>query len=460
MLPPDQPSRLASSRSNLAGPESGEPLRVWMLHQYASLPDEAAGTRHSSLARHLVEAGHEVTIVRGNRAYNAARDAAPVDCPPVQTIEGVRYVSLPVQAFSGNGAARLLSMLQFGRTLRRLARPAVRRPFGLEARPDVILGSSPSPLAADAARAIARRLSVPLVLEVRDVWPASLIEIGGLSPRHPLIWWLGRIERRLYQQAAAIVSLLPTLSPHVTRVAGRLREVVHVPNGVDPASLRPLTPPPAFAHDRPFEVLYTGTLSPANAIPTMLEAFALLQAANVPARLTLVGSGTLKSQFERTVAEQGLQNVRFEDPIPKPAVPARLEQADCLAVSLLDRELYREHGISLNKTFDYLASGRPTVMAADADTPIAEADAGLVCRPDDPAAMAAAIEQIMQTPHEQRAAMGRRGRALVESKYNTATAAARLEQVLRQAVGTAPLRLAGRPSAMANAAASVRNEAA
>src|SRR5690606_37720541 len=103
----------------------------------------------------------------------------------------------------GNTLARMRNMLVFAKQVSKLV-PQLDLPA-----PDVIIGSSPHLFGAQAAERLARRYGVPFVLEVRDLWPQSLIDLGGVPAYHPLVLALGSIEKRLYRDATRILALLP-----------------------------------------------------------------------------------------------------------------------------------------------------------------------------------------------------------------------------------------------------------
>src|SRR5690606_8761321 len=123
--------------------------------------------------------------------------------------------------------------------------------------PDVVMGSSPHLFGALAAERVARHLGVPFILEVRDLWPQSLIDLGGLPNNNPLVVVLALIERYLYRRADRIVTVLRTAVRHRGANGGRLEEVAGLPNGVDLGSVpevKSVTPASGL-----FTVMYAGT---------------------------------------------------------------------------------------------------------------------------------------------------------------------------------------------------------
>ena len=404
-------------------------MNIWWINHYAVGPSHVGGTRHYSLGRELVRCGHDVTIVAAsfNHFAHSAVALAPGASCRVESVDGVRFVWLRSLPYDRSGAKRLWSMLRFARAVR-----SVRSGESVPA-PDIILGSSPHPFAALAACRLAERYAVPFVLEVRDLWPRTLIELGGLSPRHPLVVWLDRIEHTLYGKAASVISVLPGLGEHIAAHGGDAGKVVWVPNGIDLELLpRPSPRPVESPSASRFTVMYAGSHGPANALDTVLDAARRVERSAVPVAFVLVGDGPEKERLRRRAEAEGLHHVRFEAPRPKRDLYALLASADAFVATLRNSPLYRS-GMSLNKLFDYLALGRPTIFGADVErNPIAESGAGFVVPPEDGAAMAAALTQLAALDGNERAEMGRKGRAYVELHHNCARLAERLSTNLEE----------------------------
>jgi hypothetical protein len=210
-------------------------VNIWLVNHYA-LPRNASGiTRQFDLGSRLAARGHDVTIFASSYDHYTRTDEHLRDGQQfaVEEIEGVRFVWLRTPPYDYGTLQRSRNMIGFGAQLVRWARKV-----GVPA-PGVILGSSPHLLAPLAASHIASRLRVPFVLEVRDVWPASLVELGGPSANHPAVRALRVIERHLYRRADRIVSLLPGAAVHIAERGGDASRVRWVPNGADCS--RPIT---------------------------------------------------------------------------------------------------------------------------------------------------------------------------------------------------------------------------
>lgn len=402
-------------------------MKVWIVNQYALPPSASGGTRHYSLARALEGRGTEAEIFCSTRNYLTG---AVVAEPGTRDCAGVRFtfVETGVARVVGRRAGRLASMLGFALGFRRAVK-------GRD-RPDVIVGSMPSPIGAWAAAGEASRRRVPFVVEVRDLWPRTLVDVGGISRWHPAVWLFAGLERALYRRADRIITLLPLAERHIRAVYPEAAPVTWIPNGVDlrlAGAARggaPLAPPMQGA----FTVMYAGAHGPANALDAVLDAAALLQHRQPGRfRFVLIGDGHDKPRLRARAAAERLDSVQFHDPVPKAEIYTLLAEADALVVNMNRGGLYR-FGISFNKLYDYLAAGRPVVSGTDAaNDPVAEAGAGITVPANEAEALAGALARLAAASPAERAAMGERGRAFVAEHHDIERLAARFDEVMHAA---------------------------
>jgi glycosyltransferase involved in cell wall biosynthesis len=351
-----------------------------------------------------------------------------------EQIDGVRYVWFATPAYVGVGG-RVWNMLAFARAVVRHA-PGL----GLDA-PDVVLGSSPHLLAPFAARRLARRFGAPFVMEVRDLWPQSLIDLGEMGPSHPFMVALRHLERSLYRSADHVIAVPPMAGDYISSHGGRAGRISHIPNGVD-LSLWPSRPldPPSTA--RPFTVVYAGTLGHANGLEVVVEAGRLMEAdGQRDVAIRIVGAGPERDRLRALAAAGAGAIVSIEEPMSATEIPALLAEADACLMVLRDSPVFR-WGISPTKLFEYFAAARPVVFSVR--TPVdlvAELRGGASAAPGDPRALADAVLRLRDTSAADRAAMGARLRRHAEEHHSFDALAADLEQVL---IGLARQRTAER----------------
>jgi glycosyltransferase involved in cell wall biosynthesis len=180
-----------------------------------------------------------------------------------------------------------------------------------------------------------------------------------------------------------------------------------------------------------FTIMYLGGLVQSNKIDCVLDAARILQErAEGRVRFVFVGDGTDKHRLVRRAEDLHLRNVEFRGLVPKTKLAEVMSEADAFVFSLQKLRLY-EYGISLNKMCDYLASGRPILFAGEASyNPIRDAHAGLSVPPEDPLALADAVQHLMSLTAVERVKMGQNGFRHLKQYHDIRVLADRLELTL------------------------------
>lgn len=405
--------------------------QVWILNHYAQEPGGAGGTRHFHLAEHLHLFGWQATIIAASVEHQSGRQRLEADeRQRCDHFKGVSFLWVRTPNYQGNGGGRMRNMLAY--TWRLLQKKTTRE----LPRPDVVIGSSVHLFAAVAAALLARRHKVPFVFEVRDLWPQTLVDMGRLQDGSFTTWALRKLELWLYRRAARTVVLLPRAWEYIVPLGIPKEHVVWIPNGVD-LSLFPRSQLPQRDASEPFTLMYFGAHGEANGLENVLEAMKLVQQRQLAqpqsprVRLRMIGDGPLKFALTQHAQRLGLNNVSFESSMPKNEIPALAAQADAFVIAVLDLPKLYRYGISMNKLFDYLAAGRPIVMASDAaNDPVRDAQSGFTVRAGQPEQLADAIQKMALLPFEERQGMGRAGREYVEKNHGFEELSSRLADVL------------------------------
>ena len=409
-------------------------MRILYLNHYAGSPRYGMEYRPYYLAREWVRGGHEVQIVAASFSHVRSRQPDVAGTARDETIDGIAYRWLPTPRYVGNGMGRVRNIAAY---LGRLWRQASSWADGW--RPDVVIASSTYPMDIWVARRIARRAHAKLVYEVHDLWPASPIELSGMSPRHPFIMLCQKAENDAYRDADVVVSMLPKVADHMAAHGLDLRKLHIVPNGItldewDGADGGELAPALA-AHLEALHgagrsiVGYAGSHGLPNALDTLLDAAALLREANLS--FVLVGDGHEKARLAARVRDEGLTNVAMFAPIPKAQIPRLLGSFDIAYIGWQRVAIYR-FGIAPNKLMDYMMARRAVLHSVDAgNDPVAEAGCGLTVPPESPQAVADGLMRLAACPPDERAAMGERGRAFVLANHTYPVLAQRFLEALR-----------------------------
>jgi glycosyltransferase involved in cell wall biosynthesis len=289
----------------------------------------------------------------------------------------------------------------------------------------VTIVETPPLFAAVSGVAIAAAKRTPLVLNVADLWPDAAIEFGAL--RHPAVIRGARaLEAFAYRHADVIAVPTPGLERTLLERGQRAERLIVVPHGVDPTRF----PLDSDARPVPGRVVYCGTIGMGHSVGTLIEAARILEQAGGRHEFLIVGDGAERAELEARVRGLGLRSVTFAGRLPRTQLPELLASADVAVATQRDAPLLAD-ALS-TKVLEYMAAARPVVAAASGWTAevITRADAGVVCPPEEPAALADAVARVIADPERVRA-MGLNGRRYVEANLTRAVGIERLERALR-----------------------------
>jgi glycosyltransferase involved in cell wall biosynthesis len=356
-------------------------MRILYLHQFFVTRAGVGGTRSYEFARRFAGRGHAVRMV------TAAGGATTVEGIEVVGVRGA--YSDYMTATSMSNARRMIAFARFalGATLAALRGP----------RPDVIYATSPPLTMALPALAAATRWRVPLVFEVRDLWPEAPIQMGAL--RNPLAQRLARaLERFVYARSARVIALSPGIEAALPE-----GKTVLIPNAADLDLFRPGPPP------RECVVSYFGTLGEANDLTAVIEAARELD----DVTFVIMGDGKRRAELERTAPA----NV-----VIRGAAASKDEVAELAAGSTACLTLFKDVPVlatnSPNKLFDTFAAGRPAIVNMDGwmRELVERNDAGVYVRAGDAADLAEKVAWLRDNPDDVER-MGRNARALAEREF-------------------------------------------
>lgn len=406
-------------------------MRILLINHYAGSPRHGMEFRPYYLAREWVRAGHEVTIVAASQSHVRAVQPEVGAAPVEELIDGIRYRWLPTPAYQGNGVGRLRNIASF---LRQVWLDAAR--LARELRPEAVIASSTYPMDIWVARRIARLAQAKLVYEVHDLWPLSLIELSGMSRRHPFAMLCQKAENDAYRDCDRVVSMLPKVQVYMKAHKLNLARLHIVPNGFAPeewaapgASLAPELAAHLAAQQAAGRVVvgYAGSMGLPNALDVLLDAAEQLREA--PIAFVLVGQGHEAARLAERA--RGLPNVAFFPAIPKAQIPTLLGEFDIAYIGWQRTPIYR-FGIAPNKLIDYMMAGRAILHSVEAgNDPVRDAGCGLTVAPEDPAAVAQGLQRLAALSRDERAALGARGHAYALAHHAYPKLAARFIEALR-----------------------------
>lgn len=405
-------------------------MHVAYIHQHFATPRQADGTRSYEFARALLAAKHRVTMIAGGHKLTAD-DHNTNQRVIAKEIDGitVKYIAIDYDNAMGSWQ-RWRAFTQFA---------SIARDLAVEARPDIVFATSTPLTVSKPGRLAARKLSVPFVFEVRDVWPQLLIDMGVLT--NPLAKWLmRRMELKAYRAADRIVILAPGMRDHIVASGIRADKLMFIPNSCDLELFKPDLPRPEgiqFPRSGEFTLLFSGAHGRANGLDAVLDAAAELKRRGASGiRFLFVGAGGMKPRLTQRVASEGLADlVTMHDPVKKPVLAQLMAHVD-VGMQILANVPSFYNGTSPNKFFDYISAGRPVLNNYPGwlSELIRANNCGRTVSPDDPIAFANVVLWMRDHPHELKT-MGTNARALAEREFSRAVMADRFVKLLESAAG-------------------------
>lgn len=413
-------------------------MRLWVFDHYASPPDLPVYARHYQFGRELVQRGHEVVVFAAGFSHRTRREERlrGAQLYRREAFGGVEFVWLRTVPYRGNGLRRVLNMFSY-LAIALLVQARLRRP-------DVIVGTTVHPLAAVAGQITGRLRRAPFLLEISDLWPQTLVDLGAMREGSVPERALRATEAFLVRNARAIISMLPGVAMYLRERGLPADHVVVIPNGTDLAGRTNST---AQADAPVMDVLrkwrsegrvtfaYIGAHGRANRLEVVVRAAALLESDQIDSvRILLVGDGAEKAMLVRLASDLAVANLHFSEPVPYEELASILDMTDAGLIHGTYSPVHR-FGTSFNKLFEYWASSLPVLFAMDVvPDPVRDADAGVSVRPDDPAVLAAALRRMAELPIRERERMGRNGLAEVRRRYDLPPRVQRFEELLMSVV--------------------------
>lgn len=391
-------------------------MNILYIDHYAGSLEYGMEFRPYYLAREWEKLGYKVRIIAGNFSHLRTTQPTVKKDFQIDYVDNIEYQWIKTGTYQGNGVSRALTMFKFVGKLFVNARKIVQ-----DFKPDVVITSSTYPLDSFAGYRIAKKAKAKYIHETHDIWPLTLVEIGGMKRYHPFVILMGIAEKYAYRKAGKVICLFPNAVEHMLECGLQSKEkYVAIPNGI---ALEDWELPEKLndTHKKLFNQLkekgkfiicYVGGHALSNKLDLLLNAAKQMKHKK-ELSFVLIGKGVEKERLQKRVQEEKIDNVFFLPPIPKKQVPSVLAEADALYIGAKTVPIYR-FGVSLNKVYDYMMSGKPILYGVEAfNNDVAEAGCGITFDSNDEDGLRKAIEELQSLSSTERHKMGDNGKKWV-----------------------------------------------
>ncbi len=330
---------------------------IWYISKYAVTPHYGNPTRQYFISQSLAAKGYDVTLISSQSAKLSHFEQQKFITNEIKENRLQMLLIKGPRINYGFSVLRIWSWILFEYRLLKTTFYNLSMPP-----PHVVIISSLSIITFISGVLLKWKYKSKLILEVRDIWPLSLIQIGGYSRFNIFVLILGLIERIGYKNANAIIGTMPNLAEHVNNDLGIRTPVFWLPQGFDTSSkqILPDTCDDVFPRldNRKFNACYSGTIGLSNNIDLILTAAEMLEGDNI--HFYIIGDGPLRDFYIRKAAK--LKNIFFIRSCNQHMLENVLSSFDLLLLPVRNYDIYR-FGISPNKVIDYMRSGRPILFS-------------------------------------------------------------------------------------------------
>ncbi|WP_207641879.1 glycosyltransferase family 4 protein [Ruminiclostridium cellobioparum] len=387
------------------------------------------------MSKYLKNLGHKVKIFSAstihNRDLNLISDKSKLFIE--RSYDELNFVHIRTCNYSGNGLRRVVNMLQFPFRFYRVAKR-------INEKPDVIicdLGAMLAPL----PFLISKRYKAKFILEVRDLWPESIIEYKGMSRKNPIVWLMYQIEKWIYKRSDKLVFTMEGGKDYIFDKGWEedidLDKVSHINNGVDLESF-------IFNKENykiidfdledinTFKVVYAGSIRLVNNVKTIVDAAQVIKEKGYHnIKFLIYGDGTDRKYLEEYCVENKIDNVAFKGFVNKKNIPFILDKCN-LNIMHFEQNGLKKYGASLNKLFEYFASGRPIVSDCEFGYDlIKKYKCGIVRDNANSEQMAEAIAKFYEMPEDEYNSYCQNS-TYVANKYDYKILTSKFEEILKR----------------------------
>ncbi len=329
-------------------------------------PEYEERIRTNKFAELLQKKGYDVKVVSSSVLHNSDVDLMENSKAKIMEAkyDNINYVHVKTSKYKGNGIDRVLNHILFGLRL-------ILNRKKISNKPDIIICDTYVPFAV-LTYFLARLTKSKFVLEVRDLWPESIVVYGSIQKNSLIAKILYYCEKWTYNKADSIIFTMEGATDYLSakkllaESGGSidLSKVHHINNGVDLENFELnktnfTLSDGDLENEGIFKVIYTGSIRTVNKIDMLVEVAKKIQ--NKKVKILIWGAGDKVEEISKMIADNNLTNIELKGKVEKRYVPYILSKANLNIIIGENIELFN-YGTSFNKLFEYLASGKPILQ--------------------------------------------------------------------------------------------------
>ncbi|MGB6780149.1 MAG: glycosyltransferase family 4 protein [Planococcus citreus] len=388
---------------------------VWVFHHYATPPNKNGFTRPYSFSQNMNKEQYKTTIFAASYLHFADENLIKNDKAFItEEYNNTEFVYLKTPSSVNGGMARVNNMLAYYRKLFQVTKIYDSK----HKKPDIIIASSPHPLALIAGIKIAKKMNVPCICEIRDLWPETIFAFGKVKENSILGKALTKGEHWIYKNADALIFLKEGDTDYIkergwtVEQGGEidLRKCHYINNGVNLTDFEKQSEENSFIDQdllgEKFNVVYAGAIRPINNVGNILDTAKLL-IKNKDIQFLIYGDGNQLEYLKKRVVNEELSNVKLKGYVDKQYIPFILMHSSLNILNYSQTKYNWSRGNSSNKLFEYMASGKPIISTMKMGySPIEKYNCGISLESDTSNELASAVMDMYNMENDKYLHMG------------------------------------------------------
>lgn len=335
---------------------------IWILNQYAAPPEYEVRVRNNMMAHYLQEKGYKVYIISASALHNSNINLIESNEKYITKEYGdLNFIHIKTNNYKGNGLQRVKAMFDFPYKFCKYYKE-----FGCK--PDLLICDL-NAIFYPFAKHVSKKIGCPIYLEVRDLWPASIGVYKGMSDGNILMRIMYQIEKKAYIDCNRLIFSMSGGYEYIKDKKWDnlvLQEKIsYICNGIDLETFEYnkknyIYKSDILEEDRNFKVFYVGSIRTANGVKNIVDIAENLRDRNEKISFYFFGEGNERKSIEEYCMTNHIENVKFMGALNKKYIPSLLRYSNLNIIHFKDSPL-KKYGSSLNKMFEYLASGIPII---------------------------------------------------------------------------------------------------